>query len=293
MTKSFYAALFFVCLYTSCFSQTTGNGASDDIDFAFYLFEERKYDETILFFEQNILNFKQNTSAFDSISYILGMTHYYRKELEKSAFHLSNVSKSSAFYDKSIFFSALDYAHLGEYSKAQTILENYSTATPNSNYDELLAVNLAGIGLLKRDFDMFDRHAKNFRFEQYYYANSQSQLINARKELYDFRKKSPFAAGTFSAIVPGAGKIYTGQIGEGVAAFLTVGVLAAITAENWTKNGIADWKTITFGSVFTIFYIGNIVGSAATVKIYRNQFNDRQNNTILLDIHLPVRALFE
>jgi len=263
------------------------------MDFAFYLFEGRKFDEVILLLDQKMSDIKTNKSLMDSMNYILGMTRYYRKELEKSAFHLSKVSASSAFYDKSVFFRALDYAHLGEYSSAQTVLENYTALKPNPDYEELLAVEFAGLALLKRDFEMFGQQAKNFKFEQYYYSNSQNQLLSVRKELGKHRKKYPFVAGLFSAVIPGAGKIYTGQIGEGIAAFLTVGSFAAITAENWSKNGISNWKTITFGTVCSIFYIGNIYGSVASVQVYRNQFNDKQNLTILLNIHLPVRSLFE
>lgn len=270
-----------------CFSQTVENSDSD-IDFLFYLFEGRKYDEIILLFDQ----MSENTKQKDSTRYILGMTYYYRQELDQSAYHLSMVSKSSVFYDPSVFFRALDYAHLGDYSKSQTILENYSSANVKSDYDELLAVEFAGLALLQRDFEMFDHHAKKFKFEQYYYTNSQNQLMNIRKTLDSFNRKSMFMAGAFSAVVPGAGKMYAGKIGEGVATFITMGGLAAVTAENWVKNGFVDWKTITFGTIGTIFYIGNIYGSVASIKVYRNQFNDQQNNTILLGIHLPVRSLF-
>jgi len=263
------------------------------MDFAFYLFEGRKFDEVILLLDKDLPETKENVPLKDTINYILGMTHYYRKELEKSAFHLSKVSTASAFHDKSVFFSVLDYAHLGEYASAQTVLDNYSTTKSNPDYNELLTVEFAGLALLKRDFDMFDRYARNFTFEQYYFSNSQNQLLNVRKTLENHRKKSAFAAGLFSAIVPGAGKVYTGQIGEGIAAFLTVGSFAAITTENWKKNGLSNWKTITFGTVCSIFYIGNIYGSAASVQVYRNQFNEKQNLTILLNIHLPVRSLFE
>ncbi len=290
--KSFRTALLLWLLSVPCLAQTTRN-TTQDIDFAFYLLEGRKFDEILLLLNQTSLKTDQSGLTADSINYIFGMAHYYRKELEKSAYHLSKVSDSSAFHDKSVFFSALDYAHLGEYPKAQTILESYATTQPDNHYQELLAVELAGLALLRRDFEMFDRHAKNFGFEQYYYTNSENQLANVREALGGYKRKSPFVAGLLSAVVPGAGKIYTGQIGEGIASFLTVGSFAAMTAENWVKDGLSDWKTITFGAICSIFYIGNIYGSVATVKVYRNQFNDKQNNTILLGIHLPVRALFE
>jgi len=287
--KSFFIVLFCKLFFLPCVSQITRN----DVDFAFYLFEGRKFDEVILLFNQKMPDLKENASLKDSINYILGMTHYYRKELDKSAYYLSKISKTSVFYDKSVFFTALDYAHLSEYTMAQTVLENYSTTKFSSKYDQLLAVELAGLALLKRDFELFDRHAKKFKFDQYYYSNSQNQLLDVRKTLSNHRPKSPAVAGLLSAVVPGAGKVYAGQIGEGIAAFLTVGSLAAITAENWSKNGLSNWKTITFGTLCSIFYIGNIYGSVASVKVYRNQFNDKQNHIILLSIHLPVRALFE
>ena len=283
---SCFTILLFWLPSSLCLAQINRN---DDVDFAFYLLENRKFEEIIQLFHPVLSELEQNTLRSDSINYILGMAHYYRKELEKSAFHLLKVSDNSIFYDNSIFFSALNYAHLGNYLQAQTVL----TASTDEQYEELKAIQLAGIALLKRDFEMFDKYANNFRFEQYFYSNSQSQLLNVRGELEEFSQKTPLMAGTLSAIVPALGKIYTGQLGEGIATFLTVGTFAAITAENWYKNGISNWKTITFGTLFSIFYVGNIFGSVATVKVYINQFNEKQNNTILLSIHLPIRSLFQ
>ena len=280
--RTLVSSVFTLVSSFTCFAQGNDSG------FAFYLFEGRKYDDLLLLLEQS-----PKGEISDSVGYILGMTHYYRKEFDKSAGYLSAVSCSSAFYDKSIFFSSIGYAHLGEYSKAQTILENYSATAPTVEYDELLNMELAGLALLKRDFEMFDHHSEKLGFERYHYADSETQLMNVRKTLCSYRRKSALVAGLLSAAAPGTGKIYTGHIGEGVAAFLTVGSLAAITAENWMKNGPADLKTITFGAICSIFYIGNIYGSAVTVQIRKNQIEDKQNHTVLLAIHLPVRALFE
>ena len=220
------------------------------------------------------------------------MTHFFRRELQTSASHLSKVSCSSVFFDKSVFFSALGNSFVGEYAQACTILDNYLKTSPNSQYNELLSVKFAGLSLLERDFEMFDYYSKQFNFEHSHFAASQNTLMNARHELANYREKSPLLAGVFSAIVPGTGKIYAGKTGEGISALASVGIFTAITAENWIKNGLTNWKTITFGTIASIFYIGNIVGSVVTVKAYRIQFNDKQNNAILLGIHIPVRAVF-
>ena len=72
-----------------------------------------------------------------------------------------------------------------------------------------------------------------------------------------------------------------------------VGSFAAITAENWYKRGFTNWKTILFGSIGTIFYIGNIYGSVASVNVYYDEFNEKQNARILYHIHIPLRSIFE
>ncbi|MCL2417378.1 MAG: hypothetical protein FWD02_05530 [Bacteroidales bacterium] len=275
-------------LPTFCFSQTSDGNISSEVDFAFHLFSERRFNDLIVLFEYASPEIRQN----DSVNHILGMAFYYLRELELAAYHLSKVSKESAFYDKSVFFRALCYAHLSEFSDAEMILENYSTETTTNDFDELIAINLAGLALLNRDFETFDRHAQNFRFERHYYINSQNQLINVRNTLENHRMRSPFFAGVLSAVVPGAGQVYAGQLGQGIATFLTVGSFAAVTAENWYRNGLVNWKTILFGTIGTVFYIGNIFGGVAAVHFYRDLFNESQNNTILLGIHLPIRSVF-
>ena len=91
----------------------------------------------------------------------------------------------------------------------------------------------------------------------------------------------------------GLGKVYAGELSEGVAAFLTVGSLAAITAENWAKYGVKDWKTILFGTLGAVFYIGNIYGSYVSGSIHNNDLRNAQDTAILYHIHIPLRSVFQ
>ena len=105
-------------------------------------------------------------------------------------------------------------------------------------------------------------------------------------------RRSPWVAGTLSALVPGLGKVYAGNLGEGIAAFLVTGSLIAVTAENWVKEGPTNWKTIAAGLLSTVFYVGNIYGSVATVKVNLRDYNNRNDVQILYDIHIPLRAAY-
>jgi hypothetical protein len=95
-----------------------------------------------------------------------------------------------------------------------------------------------------------------------------------------------------SALVPGAGKVYAGRVGEGVAAFLTVGSLGAVTAENWSKHGMKDWRTIVSGALCATFYLGNIYGSYMSVSIERDERLAAENTLVLYHLHLPLRSIF-
>jgi TM2 domain-containing membrane protein YozV len=101
-------------------------------------------------------------------------------------------------------------------------------------------------------------------------------------------------AGVASALVPGLGKIYAGNLGEGVASFLLVGAFAALTADSWAKAGTPNnWRTITYGTIGSLLYISNIFGSIASVKVYYQNFEEINREAVMYSIHIPLRELFD
>ena len=91
-----------------------------------------------------------------------------------------------------------------------------------------------------------------------------------------------------SAIIPGSGKIYAGDLRSGVSSFLVVGALGLMAAESWKKLGGKDWRTITLTSVFGLFYTANIYGSALSVSIIKQTYEDAQKATLLFDLRIPL-----
>ena len=99
-------------------------------------------------------------------------------------------------------------------------------------------------------------------------------------------------AGALSAVLPGSGKFYAGYKGQGIAALMTVGVLGISAAESYYRLGPKSAQFITFGSLFTIFYIGNIWGSTLSVKLARDHQLREIDDQILFDMHVPLRRIF-
>lgn len=119
-------------------------------------------------------------------------------------------------------------------------------------------------------------------------AKSFLDVWNSTPEIPNYKPKSPLLAGAMSAVIPGSGKIYAGDIYSGVSTLLIVGALGGMAAESWIKLGGRDWRTIALSSVFGLFYIGNIYGSALSVSVIRNTYQDAEKATLLFDLRIPL-----
>ena len=151
---------------------------------------------------------------------------------------------------------------------------------------------MAGISLLKRDTAAFRKYAGSFTNEFYSLATEEQSFRDYSTKISQFRKKSNWKAAVISAVIPGLGKVYARKLGEGISSFIIVTALGAVAFENYRKDGLTDVKTLFFGTMFGIYYVGNIWGSAIAAQRHNNQFYYEINQKVLLDLHIPLRTIF-
>ena len=270
-----------VVLLCACFTALAQKWASHDYDFTLYLIDnELKTDARALL--------SQDYHPSDTLDFLRGWVHYQLKELEEASPYLKAVPSASAFYEKALFYSTAVSAHLGDYNSPVEPLEAYS-----GSYSELKGLQLAGLALLRDDPDAYRQASTAFGYSDFSIADAERKLDDIYNYRYEIKPKSPLLAAAASAVVPGLGKIYAGKIGEGIASFLLVGALGAITAEHWVKDGPQDWKTIVPGIACAGLYLGNIYGSYMSVSIVNNDIRNAQNTTVLYSIHIPLRSVFK
>ncbi len=283
-----YIRLVFFLLFikTSGFSQLTTN---PDFLFIDHLTQTNKNREALF-----LLTETKELSNADTVNYLCGMNYYLLKRPDTASFYFNNVSGNSAFFNSSRFFSSINFSYSKKYPNAlQSIID-----LPNDTlkkYAQLSKLLIAGNYLLLRDHSKFDSVSQLFLFDDYKYVNEQHKLIDLKKEIQKTKKKSPAVAGLLSAVVPGLGKFYTGKKGAGLASFAANGALAAMAFEAYYRNdhSIKNAQFITFGTLFTFFYVGNIFGSVFSVKQQIRSVNGRINNEILASIHVPVVRFFK
>ena len=254
---------------------------SNEFDFVNYLVGNNMPGDAVKLLSQDIYH------PSDSLDYLRGWADYSDKRLEEASLQFDKIGSHSTFYDKSLFFNVISNAHLGRYDRCESLLNSYS-----GPYKELQSLEQAGLALLLDRPDEYLRASSGFTYSQYALTESENMLGEIYGKRYGSKGKSPALAAAASAVIPGLGKIYAGELGEGLSSFLVIGSMAAITAENWSKSGATNWKTILFGTLSAAFYIGNIYGSYVSVSIHNNDLRNAQDTAVLYHIHIPLRSTF-
>ena len=100
-------------------------------------------------------------------------------------------------------------------------------------------------------------------------ADSVSLLLNAiARQGASLHVKSPLAAGFFSSVVPGSGKLYARRGWDGLYSLLIVGATALQSYEAYRKDGPVSVRCLLFGGLGAVFYAGNIYGSIVAAQKY-------------------------
>lgn len=225
----------------------------------------------------------------DTLRYLRGWADYNARRLSEAAEELSLVPPASAYYDKSLFFNVASNAHLGRLERCEELLDSYG-----GPYAELRSLQQAGVALLTDRPEAYLAASSAFGYSSHALKESEETLDKIWSDRYSARRaKSPALAAALSAAVPGLGKVYAGQTGPGINTMLVVGALAAVTAENWSRHGVSDWRTLLAGGVCAAFHIGNICGSYMSVSIHNDNIRNAQDTAILYHIHIPLRSVFD
>ena len=97
--------------------------------------------------------------------------------------------------------------------------------------------------------------------------------------------RSPFLAGVFSTLVPGAGRLYTGRVGDALTSLFIVSLTGWQAYDGFRRDGLSSAKGWTLGTLSGIFYVGNIYGSVISARVYNRYVADEFLTT--LSIELP------
>ncbi|GHN00888.1 hypothetical protein WSM22_23770 [Cytophagales bacterium WSM2-2] len=268
-----------------------GQSVSGELSFARYLSVKKNYDESI--YVLNHLRENRFTTPLqkDSIHFLLGNIYYNQQDLKHSIESFDSVSGlSHRLRAEAVFFSAFNSAYLKSYSTSKQKLLTYTVA--DSSERQLQTLELAGLSLLQRNLKEFDSLSHQFTPVNYALDQQEEKMHEHYRRISTQPHKSKFKAAALSAILPGAGKFYAGNKGQGMYTLLISTVLGLQALEGYRKDGPSSARFIIYGTLFTSIYIGTIWGSVFAIKLKRDQLNEAINDQILFDMHIPLRTIF-
>jgi TM2 domain-containing membrane protein YozV len=92
--------------------------------------------------------------------------------------------------------------------------------------------------------------------------------------------RSPALAGILSAVIPGSGKMYVGDWGDGITSLLLTGLFAFLAYDNF--NADHTTRAWIFTGIGAFFYAGNIYGSIASAQIFNAKIDFDFSNGLKL-----------
>ena len=247
----FYQLLILLLVQNFCYGQNSVLFSPDNrLKFGNYLFDEQDYIRAIDEYKSYLAVYPN-----DTLNFKIGFAQSQMGNFSDSKNYFEELISKSIFIDESNF----------ELLKINYIQEKYSelrSKTYLSNKFKSEILKLQHYSYLSDEIDLPD---SNLLFSIY-----NDDELNYIRDFY-YRKlnpgyKSETLAAILSAVIPGAGKIYAGETGDGITALILTGLFGFLAYNNFqADHKIRAW---IFSGLTAFFYAGNVYGSAAAAQIY-------------------------
>lgn len=279
----FLFTLILFCLFKVSIGQITYNYA-----FAEYLIGQKLSVEAKSYLTSQLKNCEKGTQR-DSILHQLIGIYFNEKKLDSSITYYTQLDKPDIKDEFQLSFCFI-YKKRNELAlKTLSQIEN-----SNGSISDLKTYFYASIYLLERNYTKHDSCINQIEDKDSYLLNTPIQNFNINElKAKKIRYKSPLLAGTLSAVLPGLGKVYSRKYFEGLSGFLQNVVLGVMAYENYQMSGLNSARFYTFGSIFGLFYIGNIWGSTLAAARFDLIMNNTINDEIIKNMHLALRNYFK
>jgi tetratricopeptide (TPR) repeat protein len=212
------------------------------------------------------------TQETPGILYKIGLCYRQAGDTERA---ISFFRKIVTEHPESRFAASyqIAYSHLlsGQYERSIQYINQILDETKNSDEQERLQI-LATYGYL---------HQRRWRDAEHILQSLApkdenlnliaSGLRTSAREGMSLPRRNPILAGLFSAVLPGTGKVYCKQYGDGFYSLILVGVTGLLAWDGFRENGIRSVRGWLFGGISGVFYAGNVYGSTIAARIYNRQ----------------------
>ena len=265
----------FVC-YSSLRCQVNYYAPDNIYLFAEHLFQDQDYLRAAGEYQRYAFSVDGN-SLDDSLLLKIGRCYqlgdrpdraidYYQRAIERG--------HEEPVVDKAQFLIAQTFFEQEEYDKSIEHIQSIDKSV-ESTIGRLRINQLLGLDYLKQhDWEAASIHFSSLAGGEGS-TDSLTTMLNALAfESTSLPRKNPLLAGVMSTILPGTGKFYVGRSGDAIYSLISITLMGWQSYDGFDRDGKDSVKGWVYASIGTIFYLGNIYGSAVAARLYNRKVED-------------------
>lgn len=240
-------------------SANTFHSPENVLKFADYLYCQKDYLRAISEYESLL---KLPNVSSDTIKFKIALGFSKMGDFKEAENRFNQLALESSFSEearlelyKSKFFTDSFTSLRQMYNEKSLLPEKYNQPVKSLYYTSYLLDNAP----LPDEGEFLQAYPS--------YAKNEMEKFYLRKN--DPPYKSPVKAALLSAIIPGLGKAYAGEWGDGLTSLIVTGVLSYVSYDNLRAHH--NFRGYLFGGLAALFYAGNVYGSAAQAQIFNAQ----------------------
>lgn len=257
MIKSFFSRLIIFSMILTFVNQAQDNvflSIENRLRFGDFLFCDNDYLRAI---DEYKIVLKNKES--DMLKFKIALAYQELKRYNESENSFKELFSSQQFSSEAKF----------EYFRTLYLSDNYEMMkkmiTDDSFIDASTSKEIKKLYNLKHLYSQFHIEDSSDFFDPFNDKES-VELLKYFIRKQNIENKSPAVAAILSTVVPGLGKVYTENYGDGITAFLLTGVLTFLAIDNF--NADHDFRGWLFTGLAAYFYAGNIYGSSASAQLF-------------------------
>lgn len=259
--------------------------------FASVLFQEKDYLRAAGEYQRFLALF---ATANDSVLYKIAICYEMADQRDRAISYYDKINQNyplSPLIDFSQYQIATNLYLLQRYRQSNDHIDRslpmLQTASVRTGLQYLYGVNL----MYQNNWGDADRYFANMA-QSSGEPETRQQFLHGKglaEGRFKIARRSPYIAGLLSTLLPGSGKVYTGQTGDGVYSLLMIALSGYLSWDGFADNGIRSVKGWLFGAFTGFFYSGNIYGSVISAR----QYNERRLMQYLDGITLQINFYHE
>ena len=179
----------------------------------------------------------------------------YGRSLELFA-RLLDTGEEDRVRELAIYESGLSYFRMKRFEESLLFLQN--------QYDPVALPD--GALLIGADLMMLGRWQEAEEVLAGYGISAQEPLRETARKGSTMRRRSPLAAAVLSALLPGSGKIYAGEVGDGLHSLVFIGLIGTLSVLSFRADGMDSVRGWIYASAGGVLYGGNIYGSVVSAR---------------------------